>query len=449
MYRWFLALRYLMTRPINLLGMVGVMLGVWALIVVVSIFSGFLQVIRTHVKSANADLSVLALPESTTWPQVRSIVLQDPNVATGGCAPRLVQSGLLHRPGERPGPLPLPGRGALQGGDGPYVTVLGVDAAAERGVTGFADWVDDSGIPDDLRVADKAAPLQDIDGLPAILLGLSRLQQTGLHRGDHLVFTSGKPQVDARGETRAVLPIHGEFVVAGAFHTLHSGFDGNNVFVHIDRLRQLVRPGHPDAVLEVAVHVEGDSQLEATAERLQRSLHRDLGLREDGPPVVWSWEYRDRLLLLSVAHQRELMKVVLIVIMVVAAFLMLATLLMMVSEKTGDIGILCAMGGTAGGVTQLFLCCGLVITGIGIVLGIATGCLTAVYLDSVHRFLHHAFGIDLFPIKVYNLDRVPYQLDPWWIAAVAGIALSIGAVVSAVPAWLAGRHNPLQSLRGL
>ena len=64
MYRPFLALRYLLTRPINLLGVFGVTLGVWALIVVVSIFSGFLDVVGEHVRSASADISVLYLPQS-------------------------------------------------------------------------------------------------------------------------------------------------------------------------------------------------------------------------------------------------------------------------------------------------------------------------------------------------------------------------------------------------
>jgi hypothetical protein len=80
--------------------------------------------------------------------------------------------------------------------------------------------------------------------------------------------------------------------------------------------------------------------------------------------------------LASVEHQRQLLKIVLIVIMVVAAFLMLATLSMMVTEKTADIGILTAMGGTPWGVSVVFLACGLVITAVGVVLGLVSGCLT-------------------------------------------------------------------------
>jgi lipoprotein-releasing system permease protein len=139
---------------------------------------------------------------------------------------------------------------------------------------------------------------------------------------------------------------------------------------------------------------------------------------------------------------------VLIVIMVVAAFLMLATLSMMVTEKVSDIGILTAMGGTPWGVTQVFLTCGMVITVVGIVGGILLGIVTGIYLEEVRQALRWATGIDLFPIDVYNLDRVPSAIDPVWLLQVAGMALLVGFVVSVLPALRAARHDPLVSLRG-
>ncbi|MBL8737013.1 MAG: FtsX-like permease family protein, partial [Planctomycetes bacterium] len=153
--------------------------------------------------------------------------------------------------------------------------------------------------------------------------------------------------------------------------------------------------------------------------------------------------------LASVEHQRQLLKIVLIVIMVVAAFLMLATLSMMVTEKTADIGILTAMGGTPWGVSVVFLACGLVITAVGVLLGLVTGCLTSIYLEEIRQFLRWSTGVDLFPLEVYNLDRVPSSIDPWWLLLVSAIALLTGFVVSLLPAWRAARHDPLVSLRGI
>lgn len=446
-YRSFLALRYLLTRPIHLLGMAGVTVGVWALIVVVSIFSGFLKVVGEHLRSAGADIVVSGIPAAADPAGLMAVVRQDPNVA--GCAGRLVHYGLLHRPGENPGPLPLLGRSSLQGSEGPFLFVLGVDPEQESTTTSLAEWL--TAVPEpELRVRDLADPLAAIDGVPAIVLGRDRMRQAGLRVGDRVVLTTGRLERAADGG-RALDPLSPEFAVAGAFHTRHVGFEGNTTFVALDVLRGLLLPGRPHAVHELSVRLhDADGQaLAATADRLQRQIGLQIPwARSPGPPYVETWRERNRSILLSVEHQRSLMKIVLVVIMVVAAFLMFATLSMMVAEKTGDIGILAALGGTPLGVMQVFLLCGLAITAAGLLSGVLVGCLSAIYLDDLNNLLRAWFDIDLFPTKVYNLDRVPYDLDPLWIAQVCGLALIVGGLVAAVPALRAARHDPLVSLRG-
>jgi len=446
MYRWFLACRYLATRPINLLGMFGVTLGVWAMIVVVALFTGVMAVFAKHVRSVSADVYVLAVPESTGYAQLRELLLGDPDVAA--CAGRLLLPGILHRPGEPPGPPPLPGRGALQGSDGPFLTVLGIEPADEANTTAFADWL----LAADplLQVADRQRPLPATDGLPAMLVGETRMRAMGLHRGDHVVLTSARLHTARDNNQRGVDPIQQEFVVTGAFKAVHAGFEGINTFVQLDVLRKLLHTGNPDGVLEVAVRTKDPAQTEATAQRLELQLQNSLHLpRSQRSPVVWPWQRREHGLLQSVEHQRGLMQVVLFVILVVAAFLMYATLSMMATEKISDIGILTAMGGTPLGTMQVFLLCGLTVTVCGLLLGVVTGCLSAIYLDDFHRLLRDHCGIELFSTKVYNLDRVPYQLEPLWILQVCGLALLVGALVSALPAWRLSRHDPLVSLRGI
>ncbi len=447
MYRLFLAIRYLLTRPINLLSMFGVMLSVWALIVVVSIFSGFLKVVEEHVHAANADISVSYLPEWARWSKLLPALQDDPNVA--GAAPRLLHYGLLHRPGERPPEPPLPGRGALHGGDQPFLFVLGVDPAAEAKVTGFADWLRSPEIPPELRVAAPDQPLAERDGLPTVLVGADRMAREHWRPGDHLVLTTGRLRAERTGH-KGLQQFSIELVVAGAFKTAHSGFDGNNVFVAIGTLREALFDGAAEVVQEVAVHLRdgGDDAAAATTDRLQRAVARavDNGSgRAFG--MVQTWREKNANFFHSIEHQRSLLKIVLVVIMIVVAFLMLATLSMMVTEKISDIGILTAMGGTPGGVTMVFLACGLTITIAGIVLGFGAGALTSIYLEEIRQAVKWLTGVDLFPIDVYNLERVPFDLDPLWLLEVAGLTLVVGFVVSSLPAWRAARHDPLVSLR--
>jgi lipoprotein-releasing system permease protein len=445
MYRLFLAVRYLLTRPINLLGMLGILLSVWALVLVVSIFSGFLAEIERHVRSASADVAVGGLPAWANWRALQAALGDDSNVA--GTAPRLVHYGMLSRPGDRPPTPPLLGRTALHGGDQPFLLVLGIDAAAEARVTGLGDWLADPAIPADLRVADLAAPLTAADGRPQVLVGLERLQREGLRRGDVVLLTSGRLQGDGEGN-RGLQQVALELVIAGAFKTRHGGFDGNNVFLDHRVLQQALFPDTPDCVHEIVVRLHDTTTLAATADRLQRAVVRALDRGDDrAHGRVQTWREKNGQFLRSVEHQRTLLKIVLIVIMVTAAFLMLATLSMMVTEKTADIGILTAMGGTPGGVLQVFLVCGLTITAAGVATGLLAGTVTAIYLEEIRQFVLWATGIDLFPLQVYNLDRVPCALEPLWLLQVAAMAFVVGAVVSAWPAWRAARHDPLVSLR--
>jgi lipoprotein-releasing system permease protein len=444
MYRWFLALRYLLQRPINLLGVIGVTLGVWALIVVVSIFSGYIVEIRSHIHSTTADVSISNLPPDCPFAAVRAVIEADPNVAA--CAPRIAWTGMLH-PTRREVTADRPVRAADSeiGEDSRFLHLLGVDPEAELAVTGLREWLDATTTAD-LRV-DRDRLLQPMpaagDGdhppRPTILLSERRAELEGLRAGDQVQVTCSRLH-SRQAQTVDVESM--KLVLQGAFATKYVLFDANTAILHIDTLRQLLGSTSPDACNVVAVKLRDQSQDVATAARLERALQRELQFG-----VAQDWQSTNSQILSAVDHQRSLMKLVLFVIMVVAAFLMYATLSMMVTEKVHDIGILSAIGATRYGILQVFLSCGLAIAAAGTVLGILTGCLSAIYLDDFNQWLRATFGVDLFPTNVYNLRHVPYDLDATWIAQVASMALGVGTLVSGVPAWRASRHDPVTSLR--
>ena len=465
MYRWFLALRWLLSRPINLLGLLGVMLGVWALIVVVSIFSGYLREVRSHIRAVTADLSVLGLPEDVAFERIEPLVTRDPNVRA--CAPRLVYYGLQHTPaagGDDGAALARAARGAagrkrLPGPDSPFVSLVGIDAQREALVSSIGDWL--QAVPTAFRPIDPDRPLAaratDQDVLPSILLGerrlrlqagvSDRLESTSPHAPTTVVTTARFDAGEFTNGRRLQVPEGRRLAVAGAYSTEHASFDDFHCFLAIGALRELVG-APPTAVTSIAIRLYDDAAAEAaaTARRLERSLNDEL--RSVGRPIrVRGWEQLHAGELGSVEHQRSLMKLVLFVIMVVAAVLMFATLLMMVTEKRRDIGILAAMGATRTGIAQVFASCGLAIVVCGAALGVVIGCLTAVYLDAINQTMKRWFDVDLFPTHIYNLKHVPYELDPVWIAQVVGVALVVGLVVAGVPAWLASRHDPVDSLR--
>ncbi len=440
MYRVYLAQRWLLSRPINLLGMAGISVGVWALIVVVSIFSGFLVQVRSHLHAVTADLTVLNLPWPALPAAVAKTVRADPNVAAA--APRVVWYGLLHSLGKTRELAPRLQLLDQPGAESPLVSLVGVDPDLEPAVTGFTAWLrggEQHGSGQDGAPAQALAPR---GGRPAIVLSERRLRAEMVAPGHVAKLTSARLDNADGDQLRFV---DAEFAIAGTFATRHTAFDSRTCFVHVDVLRQLLG-GAPDSATELVVRCADPAQNETTAARLERALN---AARPPASPriLVRTWQQMNEPILSAVDHQRGLMKLVLIVIMVVAAFLMYATLSMMVTEKTHDIGILTAMGASRRGVVQIFLSCGLAIAVAGTALGVALGCLSAIKLDAFNRWLRANFGVDLFPTRIYNLDRVPYDLDPAWIAQVVVIALGLGLVVSSLPAWWAARRDPVAALR--
>ncbi len=435
MYRLFLARRYLLSRRVHALATLGVMLGVAALIVVVSIFSGFAREIRAHVHAASADVTV-AFRSPCDYTLAAAALAKDPNVAA--LAPRLAWYGLLH---------PLPDRQRkklqfLQGPESNFLALVGIEPRHEVQVTAFARWLADVGTPE-LRSLDQDAKSSLTLDPSAILISESRLLRLGISRGQRLTLTTGRLVLDADRE-QSLNDLTLEFVVAGAFSTPHAGFDEGSAFVPIEVLRRLLFPDRPNAVTEITVKLVDATAAAATVSRLREALLAVPGLPA---PLVQTWEQQNQVFLSAIDHQKGLLRLVLFVIVVVALFLVFATLSMMVSEKTRDIGTLTALGATPVGILHCFVTSGLALTGLGAVLGVGVGCYAAVQLDGFNRWLTANFAIDLFPRTVYNLKRVPYELDPLYIASVVGVTLALGLVAAGIPALRAARQDPLESLR--
>src|SRR5262249_34166682 len=194
MYRYFLALRYLLSRPINLIAMAGVLVSVWALILVVSIFSGFLKEVRAHIHAATADLTVICTSGAATYAEIEPVIRGDPNVAA--CAPRVVWFGLLHAFGKSAQVLPQLRPLDAPGAESPFVSLIGIEPAAEMQVTGLGEWLDRV-TRADLRVDDprdplRVAPTNGAGGepLPGILLSEERLRDEFVGKGAVVKITS-------------------------------------------------------------------------------------------------------------------------------------------------------------------------------------------------------------------------------------------------------------------
>ncbi len=484
----FLALRYLVTRRINLLGVFGVTFAVWAMLVVDSVFTGFVTDIRTDVRGSTADLLVSDLPHETGYETLRAVLAADQDVVA--TAPRLRHHGLFQ-------PLHVPRNGDRKVAsdavdfdhtENGFGLLLGIDPVLEEAVSGLRTWLpraadelaahgivrtaslvlDEPGadrrslllLPDNVEWTARGRAglpreqqLADFkSSWPGLLLGWRRIRNTPwLAEGDPLDLLCAAFRPDAEGAQ--LRPHSVRLAFAGWFATGHRMFDETTAMLPIETLRTLLGhdladPGSIDLVTDVAIRVRRDlspAQLLACKQRLQAAAQRVL--HAGSPPcLVVDWEEQNSVFLSAVAHEQAMMQFVLFVVMLVAAFVIYATLHMMVVQKVKDIGILAALGGTPRGIGSLFLLGGFVVATVGAGLGVALGALSVHWLNPVNDWLYAHTGLELFPRRLFDLPSIPCRLEPSWIVEVAIGAMLLALLVAFVPSRKAARMNPVKAL---
>ncbi len=455
-FSWFLAARYLVTRRVNALGVGGVAVAVWALIVVIAVFSGFIGEIRDSIRTSSPELLLtnLAPDRDHSYEKLREIIEADQDVQA--TAPRLNHYGIYYPADRRRDPVYTQTQG-FQSSQFNFVTLLGIDSGREAPVTDLARWlqppqstpqsfaVEDQGDPFDVspgRLRVTAAGGGTIVAAPGgILLAFDRITSVDSLRrirpGTFIDVVSVNEREDLR--------IRWKMVLSGGFETGHRLFDAGTAIIDIEELRTILghdidRPGSIDLVTAVAIRPHPGADLQTLAGRLT------LACAELGGGQVLTWEDQNRVFLGAVDQERGMMKLVLFAVMLVAAFLVYATLHMMVTQKTKDIGILSSMGATEGAIQTIFLLCGLAVSALGCTLGATFGYLSVIWLNPVNDWMFANFQTELFPRRLYNMDEVPYQLEGGWILTVILAAVILSLLVAWLPARRAARMEPVRAL---
>ncbi|MCK5942021.1 MAG: FtsX-like permease family protein [Planctomycetes bacterium] len=486
----FLALRYLMTRRINVLGVLGVAFAVWAMLIVDGVFTGFVTDIHTDVRASAPELLLTDLPHDTGYGPLRDALEADQDVVT--TAPRLRHHGLLQ-----------PVRGNRYAGEARssqlefeqartsngFAVLLGIDPLREPQVVDIEAWLDrgpqqierrgrrdpravvfdekderrlaELRVPDELewQARGRAALPREPDEQdhvslwPGMLLGWPRVfANPRAEAGDPFdVLVVAFPREDADG---AVMRPHTtRMAFAGWFSAGSRMFDETTVLVPIETLRTMLGhdaydPNSVELVTDVAIRPRAGltaPQLQALQLRLQQRAQQVLP--EGSPPcAVLDWRQQNQTFLSAVAQEQAMMEIVLFVVMLVSAFVIYTTLHMMVTQKVKDIGIVAAVGGAPGGIGGVFLIGGTVVAIVGTLLGVVAGLLSSIWLNPVNDWLYATFGVELFPRGLFDLDEVPCHIEPGWVVTVAVGAVLLAVVVATVPARKAARMNPVTAL---
>ena len=408
----YVGLRYVRARThkffvsfITWVSLVGVCVGVAALIVILSVMNGFEGELRDRLLSLSAHARIVrstaAAPEAAAdWAGLARLVRGVPGVV--GVAPYVEAQTLAVR-----SPEMLP------------VVLRGIDPQAEPTVTEIAHVLREG------RLADLTP------GSGRAIVGEVVAQQLGLSPGDTLTLLI--PTVDDTGTPAARLR---ELKVAGLFEVGLQEHDGTLLFANIDDVRALGVAAGAEAL-----HVRFDDALAAPA-----LSARIRGVLPSGFEVI-DWTVDNASYFRAIRIEKTMMALILLLIVAVAAFNVVAMLVMVVTDKRTDIAILRTFGASPGRVMGTFVTQGLVIGWVGVALGVVLGVLLASNVATIVPALEHFFGFQIMDADVYYITTIPSDLHWSNVAWISLAALALTGVATLYPAVRAARTPPAEALR--
>ncbi len=382
--------------------MIGIALGVMALIVVLSVMNGFVTQVRDRMLSVVSHVEVFAVNGAIPdWRAVEQTVRRNPAVI--GAAPYINAQALLTR-GE-----------SVRG-----VLVRGVDPAAEPAISEIATQV-------------RGAPLSAlVDGEFGIVLGGELARTLGVSLGEKVTLIAPQGQVTPAG----VVPRLKQFTVLSTFDSGHFEYDSSLALIHIGDAARLFRVDGPTGVRLKLTDMQRAPEV---AVQLAQSLEPGLLVRD--------WTRQNRSWFAAVQIEKRMMFIILGLIVAVAAFNLVSTLVMTVTEKQSDIAILRTLGASPGSVMLVFMVQGALIGVLGTLLGVASGLFIADNLDTIFPAIERIAGFPLIPKDIYFISSLPSDPRASDIVPIALISMALSLVATVYPSWRASRVKPAEALR--
>ena len=383
--------------------MLGIALGVAALIIVLSVMNGFQKEVRDRMLAVVSHIEVYAasgqaLPDvALTLRQAR----ENPQVV--GAAPFIAAQALLAR-----------------GEDMKGVLVRGIDPAQEHLVTDLSGGAN----------TDVLALLRP--GEFDVVLGSELARAMGVRTGDKVTLVAPSGQVTPAG----VVPRLKQMTVVGTFDSGHFEYDSTIAFTHWEDAAKIFRLEGPTGV---RLKLRDLHQAREVADQLSHSLTGDLYLRD--------WTRQNRTWFAAVQVEKRMMFIILTLIVAVAAFNLVSTLVMTVTDKRADIAILRTLGASPHSIMGIFVVQGAMVGVIGTFSGLALGLLVAFNIDVIVPALEQALGATFLPRDVYLISRMPSDPQEADIVPIAVISLVLAFVATLYPSWRASRVNPAEALR--
>ncbi len=399
----FVALRYLVARRkgafislISLISVLGVAVGVMALLIALALMTGFQGELRDRIVGSEAHVYVFKVGGVTDPEPEMKRLLEVPRVL--GAAPVLVGKALISS-GESDG----------------FIDVKGIDPERERDVTQLGNAI---------RTGSLEALERDGDDIPGILIGVDLARALEVKVGDDVLLTTPRETLSPA----APVFRRRHFRVVGTFSLGLYQFDSEFAFLRIDIARRVFGEDQPVFIeLRVDDMFKSSEVVDAIAGRF-------------GPEYrPQEWSDMNKSLFSMMWLLKMAISITIGLIVVVAALNIVASLILLVMEKSRDIAILKTMGSPASTIRRIFMLQGLIIGLVGTAAGAGAGCLLIFLLDR--------YKLISVPVDVYDISYMPFKLQPLDFAVVIASAIAICFVATIYPSRQAARLDPAEALR--
>ena len=388
---------------ISLTSMLGIALGVAALIVVLSVMNGFQKEVRARILGVVSHVQITGADNRLAdWQAVARESAEHPQVAAA--APFVNAQGML-------------------------VFGAGVRGAVVRGIVPELEQkVAEIGLH---MAAGKLESL--VPGGFGIVLGSELARALGARDGDKVTLIAPQGLVTPAG----ILPRLKQFTVVGVFEVGMFEYDSGLALIHLEDAQKLYGMGDRASGVRLKLHDLFQS----------REVARDLVERLRGDLYVSDWTRSHANYFRAVQIEKTMMFIILLLIVAVAAFNIVSTLVMVVTDKQPDIAILRTLGASPGGIMKIFIVQGALIGAIGTLVGVAGGIALALNIDVVVPFLERLLNVQFLSREVYYITDLPSDLQTSDVVAIALVSLALSLLATLYPSWRAAGVNPAEALR--
>ncbi|MBO0986624.1 MULTISPECIES: lipoprotein-releasing ABC transporter permease subunit [Delftia] len=382
--------------------MLGIALGVAALIIVLSVMNGFQKEVRDRMLSVVSHIEIFA-PQGAALPDLERTMREaraNPDVL--GAAPFVAAQALLARGEDMKGTL-----------------VRGIDPAREGEVT-------------DVAATNAEVLKRLLPGEFNVVLGVELARSLGVRQGDMVTLIAPGGQVTPAGVVPRLKQMH----VVGTFDSGHYEYDSALVMMHYEDAQRLFRLEGPTGI---RLKLKDLHEAPRVAMELAHTITDRLLIRD--------WTQQNRTWFAAVQLEKRMMFIILTLIVAVAAFNLVSTLVMTVTDKRADIAILRTLGASPSSIMGIFMVQGAMVGVIGTFAGLLLGLGIAFNIDVIVPAIERLLHANFLPKDIYLISKMPSDPQYSDIMPIAVISLVLAFVATIYPSWRASRVNPAEALR--